>query len=282
MKTENKDTNIKTNNQSDMIDSPQYEKATKKKYMVRSAICLAAGGIAGFLFAFGSTHLKTFLTAFTKYTHIYFPVVQIYLLPWFLLVFTLICTIINEKLLKKSKSQIASWDGENDDHINIADTCLNKVLLVASIESVGIQMIFAVITYHLMQNLQNKSDTNALMIFIAVAIYCASLAAIILQQKHVIQLVKKYSPEKRGSIYDKHFQDIWFATCDEGERHIIYNACYKTHQFMNKTFSVCLAAATVIGMFVSIGILCAIIIGFLWLIMTCCYIRECIRLENGR
>ena len=282
MKTESENTNMNTNNQSDMIDSPQYEKATKKKYAVRSVICLAAGGIAGFLFAFGSTHLKTLLTAITKYAHIYFPVLQLYLFPWFLLVFTLICTIINEKLLKKSKLQITSWDGENDDHINIADTCLNKVLLISGIESVGTQIIFAVITYHLMKNLQDKSSTNVMMIFIAVAIYLASMVAIVLQQKHVIQLIKKYSPEKRGSIYDKHFQDVWFATCDEGERHIIYKACYKTYQFMNRVFSTCLAAATIIGMFVSIGILCAIIIGFLGLIMTCCYTRECIRLENGR
>lgn len=280
MKTENENTNMKTN--SDMADSPQYEKAAMKKFTLRSVICLAVGGIAGYLFAFGSTHLKTLFTAFTKYSQVYFPVLQIYFFPWLLLVFTLICTMINNKLLKKSKLQIASWDGENDDHINIADTCLNKVLLISNIESVGTQMIFAVITYHLMKNLQDKSNTNVMMIFIAVAIYIASMAAIILQQQLVIQLMKKYSPEKRGSIYDKHFQDVWFATCDEGERHIIYKSCYKTFQFMNKVFSVCLVAATIIGMFVSIGILCAIIIGFLWLIMTCCYTRECIRLENKR
>lgn len=280
MKTENENTNMKTN--SDMADSPQYEKAAMKKFTLRSVICLAAGGIAGYLFAFGSTHLKTVFTSFTKYSQVYFPVLQIYFFPWFLLVFTLICTMINNKLLKKSKLQIASWDGENDDHINIADTCLNKVLLISNIESVGTQMFFAVITYHLMKNLQDKSSTNAMMVFIAVAIYIASMAAIILQQKLVIQLMKKYSPEKRGSIYDKHFQDVWFATCDEGERHIIYKSCYKTFQFMNKVFSVCLTATTIIGMFASIGILCAIIIGFLWLIMTCCYTRECIRLENKR
>ena len=219
MKTENENTNIKTN--SDMADSPQYEKATMKKFALRSIIGLTAGAITGFLFALGITHLKTLLTAFTKYSQVYFPVLQIYFFPWFLLVFTIICTMINNKLLKKSKLQITSWDGENDDHINIADTCLNKVLLISNIESVGTQMLFAVITYHLMKNLQDKSNLNAIMIFIAVAIYIASLAAIILQQKHVIQLIKKYSPEKRGSIYDKHFQDVWFATCDEGERHII-------------------------------------------------------------
>ena len=101
MKTENENTNMKTN--SDMADSPQYEKAAMKKFTLRSVICLAVGGIAGYLFAFGSTHLKTLFTAFTKYSQVYFPVLQIYFFPWLLLVFTLICTMINNKLLKKSK-----------------------------------------------------------------------------------------------------------------------------------------------------------------------------------
>lgn len=271
---------MKTKNENVAADSTQYLTSTKKKFVIRMILSLLAGAVIGFLAALCIDIFKEGTTETTKAILQKIPFIQLYIFPWLMLAFTVICIIINEHFMKKSQLQIDSWDGEDDEHINLADLYLNKTSLVSNIQVVGVQIFFAITTYSLMENLQSAIDSA--MILITVVIYFIGLISSIFQQNHLIRLIKEYSPEKKGIIYDKNFHDVWLASCDEAEQHMIYQASYKTFRFMNSVFSICLTTAIVAGMFFPIGILCAIMTGLLWLIMALYYSKECIKLENKR
>lgn len=271
---------MKTKNQTVAADSPQYIAKTKKKFVIRVVLALLAGAVFGFLTALCIDTFKENTTGITNMILQKFPFIQLYVLPWLMLVFIVICIIINQHFMKKSRIQIDTWDGEDDEHINLADLYLNKTSLVCSIQIVGIQILFAIITYGLMENIQSTADS--VIILIAIVIYFIGLTSSVLQQNHLIRLIKEYAPEKKGSVYDKNFHDVWLASCDEAEQHMIYEATYKTFRFMSNVFSICLTAAIIAGIFFPIGILCAIVIGVLWLIMTWYYSKEAMKLENMR
>lgn len=269
---------MKTKNQPAASDSPQYIAKTRKKFFIRIIFCLLIGAVFGFSTAMCIDIFKEGTSGIAKMTLQKFPFVQFYVLPWLMLAFTVVCIIINERFMKKSQIQIDTWDGEDDEHINLADLYLNKTSLVSSIQIVGIQIFFAIITYNLIKNTQ--STTDYAMVLITIVIYFIGLLSSVFQQNHQIRLIKEYAPEKKGTVYDKKFHDVWLASCDEAEQHMIYEAAYKTFRFMNTVFSVFLTAAIIAGMFFPIGILCAIVIGLLWLIMTLYYSKETIKLEN--
>lgn len=271
---------MRTENQVAAPDNPQYEKKAQKSFAIRITICMIAGGILGFLCALSTDLLREKLTEIAKTIFLKLPMLQVYIFPWIMLVFSIVCVAINAFFIKKGKLQIATWDGEDNEHINIADSYLNKVSLISNIQLIIIQILFSIVTYNLMKHLQSKWD--CIITFITVGIYFISLFSTVIQQNHLVKLAKQYAPEKKGSVYDIKFQDVWLASCDEGERHIIYEASFKTFRFMNKVFSICLTIAIIAGMFLPIGILCAVIIGILWLIMTCCYVRETTKLESRR
>lgn len=271
---------MKTKNVTVTADSPEYNKTTKKKFAIRIVLSLIVGMILGILSAIGTDLLKENASGVAKTILQKFPVIQLYVFPGLMLVFNIVCVIINENFFKKSQMQIDTWDGEDDEHINLADLYLNKASMISSIQIIIIQILFAVITYNLMKNLQSAMD--AAVVLIAVVIYFIGLLSTVFQQNHLIRLIKEYAPEKKGNVYDKNFHDVWLASCDEAERHIIYEIAYKTFRFMNTVFSICLVIATIIGMFFPTGILFAVIIGLLWLIMTCYYTKESIKMENGR
>lgn len=273
------DTMEKRTTKKQEADSPQYEKTSKEKFAIRCIAGLILGGFLGGACAAGSDLLKDSVSETVQNIIQKIPFVQVHVLPWILLVFIIISTIIGVSFIKKAKILIDSWDGEDDEHIAKADSFLNKASSNSSIQIIITQMLFALMTYNLMDNLQNKAD--AIMILVGVAIYFISLFITVTQQNRIIKLIKEYAPEKKGSVYDKNFQDVWLASCDEAEQLMIYKASHKTYAFMNKVFSCFLVIAVIAGMFVSIGMLCAFLIGLLWLIMICCYTKEVEKLEHG-
>lgn len=269
---------MKTKNQTIAADSPQYNNKTKKKFAVRMILSLLAGAVFGFVTALCINTFKEHTTGTVKMILQKLPFIQLYVFPWLMLAFTVVCIIINEHFMKKGQIQIDTWDGEDDEYINIADLYLNRVSMISSIQVVVIHVLFAVITYNLMENLQNGEDSAVTLI--AVVIYLIGLISSIFQQSRLISLIKKYAPEKRGSVYDKKFHDVWLASCDEAEQYMIFEVAYKTFRFMNSVFSICLTIAIVAGMFFPIGILCAVMIGLLWLIMTWYYSKESMKLGD--
>ncbi len=257
---------------------PQYERKTKIKFIIRCILGFLFGGFVGFFFAFGTDVItEKFASAKDMILNI-FHTTQLYILPFVLLITIITTTILCSIHLKKAKLQIDCWDGEDNDHILVADHHLNQVSLITSIMAIANYLIFAVITYRLFYNLDTKP--KAAIMLAAVAVFLGGLIITTILQNKMVNLAKKYSPEKQGSIFDAKFNDVWIDSCDEGERAMIYEASYKTFRFINKLLSTLFVITAILGMFCPIGILCAVLVGGIWLALTIYYMRESIRLDE--
>lgn len=257
---------------------PQYEKKTKIKFIIRCILGFLFGCSIGFAFSFGTDIIIEKFAGTKDWLLDIFNTTQLYVLPFILLAAVFTTTILCHIHLKKARLQIDCWDGEDNDHIMVADHHLNRTSLISSIMAIANTLIFAIVTYRLFYNMDTR--LHSVMILVAVAIYLGALVIITVLQNKMIHLLKEYAPEKQGSVFDTKFKDVWMDSCDEGERAMIYEASYKTNQFMNKLLSALLTATTILGMFCPIGILCAVLVGGIWLAVTIYYMREAIRLEE--
>ncbi len=262
------------------VDSPEYNKKTKSKFIIIMIICFAVGGLGGFFGSIATNFFKGDLADIEKWFRENLPYFQTNVFPWILLSFAIICWIIGEVWLKKAKQQIATWDGEDDEHIGVADLYLSNVLTVSNVLMISIQFIFGIATYQLMPVIQTTKNIG--MVLLNVVFYFVSLFITISLQSRAVKAIKEYAPEKKGSIYDSKFQKLWYQSCDEAERKLVGEASYRTVQTMNSVFSGFMTVTTIIAMFIPIGFLCTFFIGVLWLIMSCIYCSVCKELEHGK
>lgn len=262
------------------VDSPEYNKKSKMIFIIILIASFAIGGFGGFFGAAITNFFEDDLSNVGKLINEKLPFFQTYIMPFVLLVFTVICFIFGEVWIKKAKKQIATWDGEDDDHIAEADKILSRVLNVSSILMISIQFLFGLATYQLLSII--RTTGNPYMTLFMIAVYFSGMFISLSQQNRTVNAVKKYAPEKQGSVYDMKFQKVWYNSCDEAERQIIGDASRDTIRFMNSVFSIFLTVTIIVAMFIPIGLLCTFFIGVLWLIMSCYYSHTCMKLEHGK
>ena len=262
-------------------DSPEYNKKSKRTFIIILIIATIAGGLGGFLGGIAEDEFTEQFKNIGKYLAKILPTIQAQVMPWVLFLFALVCFILGKVFLKKGKQQIETWDGEDDDHISLADSYLSKAATTSNLLLIGSQVIFAFTTYRLSNVFESANKKTFLIMFLFVIIvYFASMFIAISQSKRTVDFTKKYAPEKKGSIYDTKFHKVWYDSCDEAERHLIGEISYQTYMFMNKVFSTTLTITGVVGMFIPIGILCAFFVGLLWLLMSCYYSYITAKLEQ--
>lgn len=262
------------------VDSPEYNKKTKKKFIIIMIVCFAIGGLGGYLGAAATDLFKGELADIGKLLAAKLPYFQAYVMPWVIFTFTLVCFVLGEMWIKKAKKQIASWDGEDDEHIEVADAYLNKVATSSNVLMISIQVLFGLTTYQLLSAFETSDDFH--MPLVSIVIYFAGMFISLSQQNRTVKIAKEYEPEKKGSVYDMKFQEVWYESCDEAERQLIGDASYETFRFMNSVFSTFETITVIVGMFIPIGFLCAFFIGVLWLIMTCYYTHVCTKLGKKK
>ena len=261
-------------------DSPEYNKKSKVTFAIIMLVSLAIGGLVGFFGARAKDIFKGDLTNVGEWITEKLPFFQAYIMPWVLLAFTVICCILGFMWISKSKKIIATWDGENDEHIALADIYLTNTSNITGILMIMSQVLFGFATYQLMELFEKVG--NVYMTSIAIAIFFAAMFVSLVLQSMTVKLVKEYAPEKKGSVYDMKFQKVWYESCDEAERQMVGDASYQTFRFMSGAFSTTLTITIVIGMFIPIGFLCTFFVGILWLMMTCYYTHACKKLEHGK
>ena len=262
-------------------DSPEYNKKSKITFTIIMIIALVSGGLGGFFGAKAEIHFAEQFKNIGAYLTKILPTIQAHIMPWVLFLFSLICFILGEMFLKKGKQQVITWDGEDEDHISLADSYFSKVTTISNVLLIGVQIIFGFASYQLSTLLDaDDKKTNLIMFLFAIIVYFASLFIALSQSKRSVTYIKKYAPEKKGSIYDTKFHKVWYESCDEAERHLIGEVSYQTYIFMNSVFSVTMTITVVVGMFIPIGILCACIVGILWLLMACYYTYITAKLEH--
>lgn len=258
------------------VKEKEHEKKSIKNLLIFALCSFIVGGVLGFFFVMVSE--KTSADLFETIKTIVDFDTRIKILPWVLLVFTVPCSIIQLVRVRQAEKQFAIWDGEDEKHVNEGEKYLNKGLSSSNYMSVIVSIIFAVSTYDLIK----IDKSNLSMLFFLVVVYIFSLFINIYMQAKIVNSIKKIQPEKRGSAYDIKFKDKWLESLDEAEKHLTFEVAHNTVQTMTNIFLVALTIATLIGMFIPIGLLCAVIIGGLWLIMIFVYHSNCNKLNKEK
>lgn len=173
-------------------------------------------------------------------------------------------------LYASAKRRWRGWDGENEDVISRAEEMLSWALLLSALAVLvdfGCVSVGAVYT----------KGMEGLISMAEMVVSCVVL--VILQQK-IVDLVRRINPEKRGSVYDVHFQKKWIGSCDEAEQRQMGQAAHKA--FVAATYA-CLGlwlALFLLDRVFSTGLLPMVLVLVILGVMQVTYTLECIRLSR--
>ena len=258
-------------------DHPQYEKKIKVSFIIKIIIGLVIGGIAGYISAYTLDHNQDTLTHLGKLLTGSTSFMQYSVFPALYLLFTVFFVAYITYHTRKMKMQIQAWDREDDAYINQIDLKLSKALTSSSSMIIISSILFAITTYNLLR-IDNKK--NLIGVGIVLSLYFFNFIYAGIQQNRIVKLNREYSPEKKGCVYDSKFSDVYFDSCDEAERYMIYECTYKTFRFMNNFISGLFFVVCFLGMFAPIGIQCSLVVGSIWLVMNLYYSRAALKIEH--
>lgn len=114
-------------------------------------------------------------------------------------------------------------------------------------------------------------ELNGLSIILCLGGFIISLVCTLILQQKIINFAKEIYPEKRGSVYDLHFQKKWMNSCDEAELYNAYKASYTSYQATNLCCIVMLVILTLLGMEFPIGILPLMCVCIIWAVQIISY-----------
>ena len=193
--------------------------------------------------------------------------------PYSIWIITAVLSIAELRLYNQAHSLYTGWDGEDEQPISTAETKLSWTLLLANTNLVINFFFFG--TIHIL--IRNHAITEFLF---TLAGFIIGIILIMIVQQKVVDLTKKINPEKKGSVYDTRFRQIWMDSCDENEKILIGKASYKAFIV---TSNLCIALWVILLMISSIypiGMLPIFLVTLIWGVLSGVYCLETLRLEK--
>lgn len=173
-------------------------------------------------------------------------------------------------LYAAAKRRWRGWDGEDEDVISRVEEQLSWALLLSALT---VLVDFGCISV-------GAVYTEGMEGLICVAEMVVSCAVLVILQQKVVDLERRINPEKRGSVYDVHFQKKWMASCDEAEQRQMGQAAHKA--FVAATY-VCFGlwlALFFLDRVFDTGLLPMVLVLVILGVMQVTYTLECIRLSR--
>ena len=163
--------------------------------------------------------------------------------------------------------QYGAWDPDSEEGTEEIERRMNLSMLLTTLGMI-FDFFFLAASFQFAQPLLNS------------ALFLLSLVCITLLQQKIVDLVRRINPEKRGSVYDVHFQKKWMDSCDEAERRQMGQAAHKA--FVAATY-VCFGLW--LGLFLldrvfDTGLLPMVLVLVILGVMQVTYTLECIRLSR--
>lgn len=97
-----------------------------------------------------------------------------------------------------------------------------------------------------------------------------------------IKQVQRKDPSKRGDPSDMRFDKEWLGSCDEAERAIIYQASYKTFNFMKMVLLFGMLVALMAQFICNVGVAPVLFIGIIYIMMLIVYCVYSVRLRESK
>ncbi len=190
-----------------------------------------------------------------------------YVAPCLMVALAIVVPLICVYEYRSAKKILASWDGEDEEVYEKADSKLSNVIHTTS---VALIISFFLIAAAYSGGSDNVSEFTAVAIIGFVAVMAE---ATILQQK-AVDAVKSTNPEKKGSVYDMRFQKKWLASCDEAEKAMIGQCAYKAYQTTNTICTVLAVILALSAIIFGTGFLPSLAVCIVWFANTEAYMKE--------
>lgn len=195
-------------------------------------------------------------------------------LPWVSWVISLALTLGALALYLDCRAKFLAWDGEEEDLIDGVEHRLGVSMLLDNL-----MMILGFLFFTLLSGTMELLEGWQFWLGLAAFLYCMT-ASIVLTRLSV-NLTKRINPEKRGDVLEMKFQKTWLASCDEGERAVIYQSAFKAYKVTSYTcmglWLVCTLAQVTLGLVGPVPGVCVLLV---WLVLNLTYCGEALRLQR--
>lgn len=258
------------------------EKNNKKIYItfiVILVILYRIGYAAGTLVAKGEKNgsLDTLLA--TLKNNLIFVMPPLFLV---LAIISLIAVLVLFWSCKKMYKKLQNHP-EDDDLWDTLEEKLNSPMILANIMMIVDVFFFSCIIWLTESTSYGNNGGYEVAILVADIIsFVVVLIVGLFITKGIVDLEKKLNPEKQGNVFDFHFNEVWLASCDEGQKLITYEAAYKAFQDTNAACMI-LWILAFMGMFIfKTGIYPILCICIIWLVNNVSYMLRAAKLEKRK
>lgn len=195
-------------------------------------------------------------------------------LPWVSWVISLALTLGALALYLDCRAKFLAWDGEDEDLIEGVEHRLGVSMLLDNL-----MMILGFLSFTLLSGTLELLEGWQFWLGLAAFLYC--MAASIVLTRLSVNLTKRINPEKRGDVLEVKFQQTWLASCDEGERSVIYQSAFKAYKVTSYTcmglWLVCTLVQVTLGFIGPVPGVCVLLV---WLVLNLTYCGEALRLQR--
>lgn len=195
-------------------------------------------------------------------------------LPWVSWGVSLALTLAALVLYLNCRAKFQAWDGEEEDLIEGVEHRLGVSMLLDNL-----MMLLGFLCFTLLSGTIGLLEGWQFWLGLAGFLYC--MAASIVLTRLSVNLTKRINPEKRGDVLEVNFQQTWLASCDEGERSVIYQAAFHAYKVTTYTcmglWLVCTLAQITLGLVGPAPGVCVLLI---WMILNLTYCGEALRLQR--
>jgi Protein of unknown function (DUF3169) len=264
------------------IERIRHEKESDRKYFTRLiaiiCICLVAGGGIGFYSVIARALIKANANAgimnetFQSYAGLITLAISV--------VGTILIVTAAFYHYSRAKKLSLSWDGDDEVIVDAIEGRLNIAMFWNNLLMIYSFLFFALVFHtsgiiDLAERIaQNPANLEMLRVISFLGSFPTLLAGIIFNlvvYKCVVDLRKKLSPEKQGSIFDFRFDKKWEASCDEAEKQAMYKAAYKAFQATNMTCIVIWLIAFLAQIVMQTGVFPIVCVCAIWLVLNVSY-----------
>lgn len=247
----------------------------KKRFVVLKFLLIVLGAaVLGFFGGFGVMWLRETVLAGQAGALADAAEMAARALPWVSWVISLALTLGALALYLNCRAKFLAWDGEDEDLIEGVEHRLGVSMLLDNL-----MMILGFLCLTLMNGTLELLEGWQFWLGLAAFLYC--MAASIVLTRLSVNLTKRINPEKRGDVLELKFQQTWLASCDEGERSVIYQSAFKAYKVTNYTcmglWLVCTLVQVTLGFIGPVPGVCVLLV---WLVLNLTYCGEALRLQR--
>lgn len=181
-------------------------------------------------------------------------------------------------LYQKSRTKFRNWDGENEEEMKQIEVMLSYAMWISS-TSMVVSFFFFSVAYSVLLDPYNIFGVSS--IFYLLSGFILAIVIIVISQQKIINFEKEMNPEKKGSVYDRHFLKKWEESCDEAEKLSRYKAAYKSHRAVNRTCAFLWLFCTLGKLIWGFGLAPVSMVTIIWLVQISSYCLEAIRLTKS-